>query len=343
MWHKIRRALIPKVKQAICIAIFFLIIFFVIKAGYSLYIGLVRLGFTPQIIKQLLLDGDLSLNSFEGRTNVLFLGIGGGQHNGADLTDTMMVYSLPAKQGVSVLISLPRDIWSDSLKDKINSAFHYGEEKRIGGGMILTKAIVEDIIGMPIQYTLLIDFSGFKNLIDLIGGIDVNVKNGFTDTEYPIEGKENDNCNGDLLYSCRYKEVNFAAGLQHMDGDTALIYVRSRHAEGNEGSDFARGSRQQEVVTAVKQKMTRLSEIIKIQRNFRIFSNFNTFIKTELTPGELLLFGKRIYSEKNGLSKKITIDSLLENPPEAGYDGKYVLIPKNSFDEVKSYIRAQIH
>ena len=68
------------------------------------------------------------------------------------------------------------------------------------------------------------------------------IPKAFTDSQYPIAGKENDACGGDATFACRYKTVQFQAGSQHMDGKTALMYVRSRHAEGDEGTDFARGT-----------------------------------------------------------------------------------------------------
>ena len=153
------------------------------------------------------------------------------------------------------MISVPRDIWSDSLKDKVNSAYHYGEEKKKGGGLTLSKAIVSDVVGLPIQYALVLDFSGFEKVINLVDGVEVNVPKSFTDPDYPIPGKENDECNNDPEYRCRYEALHFDAGVQVMDGARALKYVRSRHAEGDEGSDFARGKRQQEVILALKTKL----------------------------------------------------------------------------------------
>ena len=81
-------------------------------------------GLTPTTLFRLAFDTGVPLNSSNGRTNILILGIGGGVHAGADLTDTMMVFSVDANQKSIAMISLPRDIWSDTLKDKVNSAYH---------------------------------------------------------------------------------------------------------------------------------------------------------------------------------------------------------------------------
>ena len=75
--------------------------------------------------------------------------------------------SLDFKKRKALLVSLPRDIWSPTLRDKINSAFHYGEEKKKGGGLTLAKFVVEEVLGQPVHYSILVDFSSFKGLIDL--------------------------------------------------------------------------------------------------------------------------------------------------------------------------------
>ena len=109
-------------------------------------------------VAKLVFNGGAPLASSSDRTNILLLGIGGGNHEGSDLTDTMMVLSLDNKKKTSAFISVPRDIWSETLKDRVNSAYHYGEEKKKGGGLLLAKVTVEDIVGMPIHYAVVVDF-----------------------------------------------------------------------------------------------------------------------------------------------------------------------------------------
>src|SRR5258708_31476545 len=88
-----------------------------------------------------------------------------------------------------------------------------------------------------IDYATTLDFNAFKEVIDALHGITVDVKTEFTDTQYPIIGLEADNCNGDKTFACRYETITFKAGLQNMDSTTALKFVRSRHANGVEGND----------------------------------------------------------------------------------------------------------
>ena len=299
-------------------------------------------GLNPDVVARLVLDDGMSLNSSNGRTNVLLLGIGGGNHDGADLTDTMMIFSLETQNRSVALISIPRDIWSDTLKDKVNSAYHYGELKKKGGGLLLAKVVAEDVAGMPIQYAFLIDFSGFKKVIDLLGGVDVKVSRAFTDNEYPIPGKEHDSCPGDPTNRCVYETIHFDAGKQHMDGERALEYVRSRHAEGAEGSDFARSRRQQDVIIALKEKIVNPSTWLSAERISALPKVFDEATDTDMNMGEIATIGKWFMRAKESAVKKIALETLLEQPPEYLYGGRFVLVPKETWDAVHSYIASQL-
>lgn len=342
MDHKFRRVYGSKLRIWITILGLVFAVIFLVYGYIRVDKFMHQVGLTPKIIYELFSDQGKILKSNFNRTNILVMGIGGGDHDGADLTDTMIVLSIDTSNGTMALISIPRDIWSDTLKDKINSAYHYGEQKKKGGGIILAKAEVEDVIGLPIQYGFLIDFSGFKNLIDQAGGVDVNVTIGFTDNEYPIEGKENDNCNGDLTYACRYQTVTFTTGFQRMDGTRALIYVRSRHADSEEGSDFARSRRQQEVLIALKDKLTKPKQLLNIKQNIAVVKAFDAATDTDMSVGELLAFAK--YARKINTDKiqKITIDKLFITPPAYLYDGRFVLTPADSYTTIKSYIKTEL-
>ena len=97
-------------------------------------------------------------------------------------------------------------------------------------GFILSKAEVENIIGQPIHYAIVVDFDQFEAVINFLGGVDVIVENSFIDKEFPIAGRENNLCNSDPDYKCRYETISFTKGLTHMNGQTALKFVRSRYA-----------------------------------------------------------------------------------------------------------------
>lgn len=285
---------------------------------------------------------EAKLNSSDNRTNILILGIGGGDHEGADLTDTMMVLSLNMVKKTIAFISIPRDIWSDTLKDKINSAYYYGELKKKGGGLLLSKVITEDVIGIPIQYAAVIDFSGFTKVIDAVGGIDINVPEGFTDTKYPKPGMEHSDCPGDPTNACVYETVHFDSGIQHMDGARALIYARSRQSEGDEGNDFARSRRQQILMVALKNRFAHPTQWVTISRLKSLPKLLEDATDIDMNIAQALIVGKYFASVKQDEIKKIAFDQLLDYPPVYLYNNLYVLVPQTSWSDVHMYIKQQL-
>jgi polyisoprenyl-teichoic acid--peptidoglycan teichoic acid transferase len=333
-----RLTLLPYKKIGICIVLcvsIFCFLFYVAKVVTVLD----RFGVTPSNILQIIFSDGVFLDNTDGRTNILLLGTGGDGHEGGDLTDSMILVSVDNKKHVMTLLSIPRDIWSDTLKDKVNSAYHYGEIKNAGGGLPLAKVIVEEITGIPVQYGILFDFSVFSDAVDFVGGIDIHVTSAFTDSMYPIAGKEMDECNGDYTYACRYKTITFPSGLTHMNGNRALEYVRSRHAQNEEGSDFARARRQQEVIFAIKKSILQPTRWLSMIHQLRILQNIDKKIKTDITVPQFLTLSKDISSIRSDFFYKIDIQNLLIDSSDVIYGGKYVLIPKNGFDSLHEYIR----
>jgi polyisoprenyl-teichoic acid--peptidoglycan teichoic acid transferase len=343
MHRRIHRFFLPKLKitflSIILICIGVCVLFFVSKTLTTLG----RYGFTFTSMYKIIFSHGVTLDSTNGRTNVLLLGTGGNGHEGGDLTDSMLIMSLGDTDRSMALVSIPRDVWSDTLRDKVNSAYHYGEAKTPGGGLPLARAIAEEITGIPIHYSLIFDFSVFSDAVDFVGGIDVHVLSPFTDTEYPIAGKENDTCNGDPNVLCRYKTVSFDLGVTHMDGVRALEYVRSRHAEGTEGTDFARSRRQQEVLLAIRLKAMNPVNWFGMIGRLQMLKTINGKTKTDMTAPEMLTYGKILQSVDTKSIEKIGIDELFINPPEEAYDGKYVLIPLKDFDTVHTFISGALN
>ncbi|MBI2086489.1 LCP family protein, partial [Candidatus Daviesbacteria bacterium] len=132
------------------------------------------------------------LKSTDNRVNVLLLGIAGGLHDGANLTDTIMVASYNLKTNQLFLFSIPRDLWLPSLKSKANAVYEIGSSQNNGLG--LSKTVMGNILGIPVHYALRVDFRGFVKALDVIDGIDVLVEKSFDDYQYPIQGKEGDLC-----------------------------------------------------------------------------------------------------------------------------------------------------
>jgi anionic cell wall polymer biosynthesis LytR-Cps2A-Psr (LCP) family protein len=275
----------------------------------------------------------------DGRTNLVFLGSGGDGHQGPDLTDTIIFVSIKDDTGETTLISVPRDLWIPSLRAKINSAFHYGYVKQAtDGGLLLAKSAVSEALNQPVHFAVKIDFSTFARAIDLLGGVDITVDRTFDDNRYPITGKENDLCDGDPEYLCRYEHVHFDAGPQHMDGATALKFVRSRYSDDPlEGTDFARNQRQEKVISAVKSRLVSIDNLTDTKLYTQLYDLAVRSVVTDITPdyySSFLRLGLKM-RKVPFRSFSLSVPDQLENPPVSPkYDFQWVLIHKDGDPEI---------
>lgn len=321
---------------------------------------------------QYIFNNSISLKQTDERVNVLFLGIGGEKHEGPLLTDTLIYASIDPVGQKLTLVSIPRDLWIPDLEPankKINTAYAYGEEKRKDGGLLLAKAVVEKIFNQPVDYVIRIDFKGFVKAIDMVDGIDVKVERSFEDFEYPIAGKENDKCGfeGEEFekratssaifesFPCRFERLIFEEGVQHMDGATALKFVRSRHAKGIEGTDFARAKRQEEVIDAFKKKVFSVGTLLNPIRLASLYDVFQGSIHTNIKQDEYDDFIKLIQKIQNAETNNVIFSyadpfsgqkGILVNPLDSEkYNGQWVLIPRagnGNFSEIQKYIECEI-
>src|SRR3989338_7073324 len=110
-----KRRAAPSIQVFAALTVFLLLCVVLTKGLLSAVRFMNSTGLTPTIAARLILDDGVALKSSQNRTNILLLGVGGGAHEGADLTDTMVVVSLDSRQQSASLISIPRDIWSDTL------------------------------------------------------------------------------------------------------------------------------------------------------------------------------------------------------------------------------------
>jgi len=319
-----------------------------------------------------------SLKETNGHTNIVLLGIGGGRHDGPNLTDTIQLASIDWKKDTVTLVSIPRDLWiptlqNDSVK-KINEVYAQGENNTPPTGLADAEKVVSEVTGQPVHYGLRLDFQGFTEGIDEIGGVDVNVARTLDDYNYPISGKEDDTCDhtSDELqqfnatasaqtdtdifefFPCRYKHLHFDPGQQHMDGETALEYARSRHGVGSEGSDFARSARQQLVIEAVRNKLI-ASAFFSPGKLIGLYNIIKSSIDTDITDTDLGLFLDKLSALRTAKITSAVIDygdyttgrsGLLDIAPIAPeYDNLSVLIPRagnGNFSEIQSYITCEL-
>lgn len=279
------------------------------------------------------------------RVNFLLLGESGPGHSGATLTDTVIFASVSTKG--TVLLSLPRDLWYQPWQTKINSLYFYGQEK--GDGFGWTKGVLAEVTGQQIDNVLLVDFRVFEDLVNLVGGVDVVVERSFDDFFYPIAGKEDDSCGGDPKYQCRYEHIRFEAGRQHLDGEQALKFVRSRNAEGEEGTDSARSARQQKVLSALKDRFFSPEILFSPQKIKKLEEIFKNRIKTDMANDELLALGKIFLLSEARQFQSFILDSwqdqkgLITNPKNHP-SGQWVLIPRDSsWQEIHGFINCLLY
>lgn len=270
----------------------------------------------------------------DDRVNILLLGIGGEGHDGPLLTDTIMVASIKPSSRQVALLSIPRDLAVEIPRygvRKINSANAYGKDLNYpGGGEQLASDIASKTLDIPIHYYARIDFAGFKEVVDALGGITVNVAQSFTDQEYPTA-------------NFGYQTIKFAAGSQHMNGDTALKFVRSRHGTNGEGSDFARSRRQQLVLEALRDKALSLGTIINPVKIGNVLGSLGSHTRTNLEVWEMLRLGRIASNVAKGDIMTNVLDSSVPNgflKNITGLDGAFLLMPRDgTFRAVQTFAK----
>jgi polyisoprenyl-teichoic acid--peptidoglycan teichoic acid transferase len=326
---------------------------------------------------QLFFNRNVELKQTDNHVNLLILGIEGGSHEGPNLTDTIILENLNPKDNKVTLVSIPRDLWVPDLTGyvkKINQAYSDGESIRKGGGLSLAEAVVGKVTGQEIDYGIRIDFSGFIKAVDVVGGLDIIVENTLDDYAYPISGKEDNDCgytsediqsfvatasaetDNQQKFTCRYKHLHFDKGLIHMDGETALEFVRSRHALGAESGDFARSKRQEKVINAFKDKILSAQTLINPGKVISLYNVLAGSIDTNIKQGELDDFIRLAAKMRSAKINNTVLDigdiytnryGLLDEAPYSSeYDNLSVLIPRvgnGNFSEIQNYISCQIN
>ncbi|MGB4833483.1 MAG: LCP family protein [Candidatus Moraniibacteriota bacterium] len=264
----------------------------------------------------------------EGRINILLLGRAGEQYPGRNLTDTVMLLSLDMEKKRAGLLSLPRDLFAPipgtGLSTKLNSLYQIGINDGVGTE-ILRKSVAE-ITGLPIHYSVMIDFDGFERMIDALGGIRVDVQRDIHDERYP--GKN---------YS--YETFELRKGWQKLDGKTALKYVRERH-DDPEG-DFGRAKRQQATMQAVREKAWSIPTFLNPFALSGFLESLGDSITTDIPPEAIGRFIElaRLFDTKN--ISTVVVDawkkeSLLRvSHIESGGLRAFILVPRSgTWDEI---------
>ncbi len=251
------------------------------------------------------------------RINILVMGIDERENEqGPWRTDTMILVSVDPVAQTALMISLPRDLWvtiPGFQEDRINNAHFYGDAFDYpGGGPALAKKTVQQFLGVPVHYYARINFTAFEKMVDLIGGIDVDVPQEINDPEYP----ERNGYGFDPLY--------IPAGRQHMNGELALKYARFRH---DDRGDFGRAQRQQQVILAIRDQVLRANKFPELLRNApQLVATLGDALQTDLSIEQGLQLAQLAMQLKGDSIKGEVIDErmvLFSTTP----DGYQVLIP----------------
>ncbi len=278
----------------------------------------------------------------DGRVNVLLMGKGGPEHEGGELTDSIMIASIdPINDGV-VLVSLPRDMWvkpKDLWPMKINAVYSSAKSQALyknpkdekgaeKAGIDAIENTVEEYTGVKINYYGMVDFRAFQEAVNTVGGIDVTLDEPYTDPTMWV-GK---------------KLLSLPAGTTHLDGATALGYARSRY--GAARGDFDRGEHQQKVMVGIKDKVLSVGTFSNPLKISQLLDTLGNRVQTNFGMNDLT----RLYD----LSKQIqsnnikSVDLAMEGEAvvtTATIGDQSVVVPKagvNDYSEVKLYIRSKL-
>jgi len=258
--------------------------------------------------------------------NLLFLGIPGQSNNAPFLTDTIIVGSYNQKTKKGFMVSIPRDLVvkdpSSNSYRKINSIYQqYGLEE--------IQKTLKKITGLSFDYSIVLDLDAVKEIIDQIGGIDVFVEKDIYDPAFP--GPNNS-----------YQLFTLKKGWQHLDGETALKYLRTRH---DPGGDFSRMQRQQKVLAALKDKISSLHPLWDFNVVLDIFKTISNHLETNLSLTHIKALWAIIkdinleninFKVLDGSTGLIVSDSMM-----FGNEKAYILKPTaglENYQEIKSFI-----
>ena len=261
------------------------------------------------------------------RINILLLGYGGPGHDGPYLTDSVMLLSIRPGSHEAIMISLPRDLWvkipalpnNRNISGKLNSAYAIGIDrvdypnvrsdwKTATGGGDLAAATVSQVTGQPIDYWVGVDFKAFRDVVNALGGIKVNVPTTLDDPYFPA---------GETT---GMMHIHIDAGSQQFDGERALEYARSRETT----SDFDRSRRQQLIMLAVRQRVFSVNAVPHL---LSLLSALQDNVRTNLRPAEMQQLASLAGHIRDQDIRRVAVDT--SNFLRSGYsaNGQYILQP----------------
>jgi LCP family protein required for cell wall assembly len=270
-----------------------------IALGVGGYLVFKALGATGQIFKGNPLDiiqNQPLKTDANGRSNVLIFGTSEDDpgHDGAALTDSIMVLSLDQTKKNAFMISVPRDLYvkydgqacAEGYQGKINSLYqcYAGEdEKNEAAGAVALQKKVGEVFGMDIQYYAHLNYTAVRDLVDAVGGVDVTIQS--EDPRGILDRNFDWRCN----YQCYY--VNYKNGEKvHLDGEHALALARARNAAGGYGlpnANFDREKNQQMIIKALREKAVSAGTLANISAVSKLIDALGNNLRTNFQTKEI--------------------------------------------------------
>lgn len=308
-------------------------------AYYQLKSFATAAGTTVPELKKLVERGwNEPVTNHEGYKNMLVLGVDSlaGRGTVPPLTDTMMIVSLQLSTGRLTVLPLPRDLWSDAYQTKINALYAYGRDRYPDHPERFPQEALTELTGVQFQHVVVLSIDQVAEIIDLLGGIEVKVEESFVDERFP---RPDVDVTVERDPAKLYQRIEFTAGTEHMNGERALQFIRSRHASGTEGNDLARSRRQELVLAALMAKLQNVntvSDLPLLARLYRYYlEHFNKVFSIEQGIATL----KALWPHKSTLQlvpKTLSIypqdpQGSLVNPPlnPRQYQGQWVYTVRN--------------
>ncbi|MEP7162629.1 MAG: LCP family protein [Candidatus Moraniibacteriota bacterium] len=382
----------PKKRRWLRIAVFFLVLAgiaagaFFLKAGSILNkMSVGKDGIFRGLVKSLPGAKDELAGEKEGKINILLLGMRGEKVVGGGLlADTIMVISIHPKNGEgdtarASMVSIPRDLYvkvpGREEHRKINAVYALGEERDHGkGGMEDMRTVVGEVTGMDIPYAVAINFQGFIDLVNALGGVTVNLNEPFQEAiqfrgleqrcdgiyytipSGGVEEKRIQRKNGTYYLNPKRYPLCFAkatpdnlecggtfklpAGVNELDGEKALCFTRARY----QTNDFERARRQQQVIQAIKEKALSVGTLTDFGKINGVLDSLGDNVRTDFAVWEMKRFFELYQQNQNPtLSTKVLENSeegLLYAPTETKETG-YILLPLGeNYDRIRALFQS---
>jgi len=263
--------------------------------------------------------------------NILLLGSDNDNkyHFPVLLTQVMMIVHVDPDNNSVYMISIPRDSWVyvplNGEMHKIDQAFLFGSapHSNFDDGVRAARQTVEQDYGITIDRYAWVGLDGFASVIDTLGGVDIDVTHPIVDDSYP------DDTRADPNDPFALKRLYLVPGPQHLNGLEALEYVRSRHADLI--GDIGRTNRQQEVLEALKKKLTVTSIIDHFPQ---LITDLAGKVYTDMSPQEILAFANFGRNLPSSGIQRITL-----GPGHGSQDyGQLAQVYDSSINEVQSVV-----